>query len=136
MKTRMIIIVGALALIVGLLILNFTGILPWQKIAIIFAAIVAPLRHLATWLKGSTEKINEVQVAHAKARKMEDTFRKDNEAEIARDKVKLETINTEIKAVNSQKDSLEVQRLEANEILKNLSDEELLKAMRKTLGQK
>ena len=131
----MIIIACALALIIGLLILNFTGILPWQKIAIIFAAIVAPLRHLSTWLKGSTEKINEVQVAHAKVRKMEETFRKDNEAEIAQDKVKLETINQEIKVVNSQKDLLEEQRLDAHEILKNLSDEELLKAVKKTLGQ-
>ena len=135
MKTRMIVIVCGLVLITGLLILNFTGILPWQKIAIIFAAVVAPLRHLSAWLKGSGEKITEIQVAHAEVRKAESVFVKTNEAEIAKDKVKLDTINQEIKEVNSQKDSLEAQRLDAHEILKNLSDEELLKAMRKTLGQ-
>ena len=131
----MFVIVCGLILIVGLLLLNFTGILPWQKILIIFAAIVAPLRHLGTWLKGSGEKIEEVEAAHATVRKTEAAFRNTNETQLAQDKAKIETINTQITDINKQKETVELERLEAHKILQNVSDEELLKAVKKTLGQ-
>jgi len=135
MKTRMIVILCGVALIAIVLILNFTGILTWQKMAIVFAAAVAPLKHLSSWLKGSTEKIDEVRVAHNKLRKAEDSYRKGAESELAKDKVKLENINQELTEVNAQKDSLEVLRADAHKILQNVSDEELLKAVKKTLGK-
>ena len=135
MKTRMIVIVCGLILIVGLLILNFTGILPWQKIAIIFAAIVAPLRHLTSWLKGSGEKITEIETAHAQLRGKETEYRKEAETELADNKAKLDDLNKQVAEVNVKKETLEADRLKAHEILKNVSDEELLKAVKKTLGQ-
>ncbi len=135
MKTRMIIIVSGLILIAGLLVLNYTGILPWQKILIIFAAIVAPLRHLSSWLKGSGEKIAEVEAAHKTVRRAEAAFRNTNEAQLAHDRAKIETINTQITDINKQKETLDAERLEAHKILQNVSDEELLKAVKKTLGQ-
>ena len=135
MKTRMIVIVCGLILVVGLLILNFTGILPWQKIAIIFAAVVAPLRHLGAWLKGSGEKITEIETAHAQLRGKETDFRKSGEDELAKNNAKMKEVNVQIADVKKEQEVLEAQRIKAHEILQNVSDEELLKALKKTLGQ-
>ena len=135
MKTKMIVILCGVILIVAIVILNHFGIITWQKMTIVFAAVLAPLRHLTSWLKSPADKIKEIEESHADMRKQEGSFRKSSENELAKNKEKLDDLNQQITTVNVQKETLDTGRLKANEILKNLSDEELLAAVKKTLAQ-
>lgn len=136
MKTKMIVILCGVILIAVFLVLNYMGIISWQKLTIVFAAAVAPLRHLTSWLKGPNDKIKEIQESHVQVRKSEEVFRKGAESDLAKNKQKLDDLNQQITTVNVQKETLETDRLKEREILQNLSDDELLAAVKKTLGKK
>lgn len=135
MKTKMIVILCGVILIVAFLVLNHLGIISWQKLAIVFAAVVAPLRHLTSWLKSPNDKIKEIKESHVQVRKQEEVYRNTAESELAKNKEKLDDLNQQITTVNVQKETLETDRLKAHEILQNLSDDELLAAVKKTLGK-
>ncbi len=135
MKTKMIVILCGVILIAVFLVLNHLGIISWQKLTIVFAAVLAPLRHLTSWLKSPTDKIQEIEESHIKVRKTEDEYRRTSQEEIVQNKKKLDSVNQQITEVNVQKEALETDRLKAHEILQNVSDEELLAAVKKTLAK-
>jgi len=108
-----------------------TGVIHWQPLTILVAALLAPFKFIGG-LFGDREK--EIREAHRKVREREAAFQADLEGEIARREARVKTLRDQVDGLEARVQTLESRRAALTAEIEGLSDDDLLARGRRALG--
>ena len=121
-----------LAAVGGLVYLVQAGIIKWQPLTILVAALAAPLKFIAG-LFGDSEE--EIRKRHAAAREEEARFQEELESRIAARERRITALRKEIEAIDVQLESLAKRREQVAAEIEKMSVEEKQRLGQQLLGE-
>ena len=119
------------AIVAALFFLVERGVIRWQPLTILVAALLAPFKFLGD-LFGGREK--EIREAHHRTREREAAFQAELEAEIARREARVAALRDQIDGLETRVQTLETRRAALAGEIEGLSDDDLLARGRRALG--
>ena len=128
-------IIGFLIIIalLGIVYLDKKGLLSWQTMSIVFAAIAAPFKFLMGIF---TDKAEEIKKKHGEVRQREVVYQSDIESKIQDREQRVVNLKKELDVLDSRIDVLKKQRALIDSEVEKMSLDELQKAGRKYFGTK
>lgn len=120
-----------IAAVGGLVYLVKAGVINWQPLTILAAALAAPLKFIAGMFGESEEDIRK---RHAAAREEEARFQEDLESRIAARERRVTALRKEIEAIDVELESLAKRREQVAAEIEKMSVEEKQKLGRQLLG--
>ncbi|GAB4376160.1 MAG: hypothetical protein Kow0042_22170 [Calditrichia bacterium] len=120
-----------LIIIVGVVYLVEAGIIDWQPLTIIAAAIAGPFKFIMSLLGNEEEKIRK---AHEKVRLREAAFQEELGGRIGEREENIRRINAEMEEIESKLEELKKKREMVDRDVGSMSDEELMAEWKKRFG--
>ena len=125
--------ISALILLMALAFyLDESGLITWQPLAMIVAALAAPFRLVWNMINNSEEKIRE---KHERIRQREKQYQDTLESKIGRRERRIEELDRQLNDLERQVERLEQKRSEVEKIVERMNEDELKRAVWKYAGR-
>ncbi len=112
--------------------LDESGLITWQPLAMIVAALAAPFRLVWNMINNSEEKIRE---KHERIRQREKQYQDTLESKIGRRERRIEELDRQLNDLERQVERLEQKRSEVEKIVERMNEDELKRAVWKYAGR-
>ncbi len=112
--------------------LDESGLITWQPLAMIVAALAAPFRLVWNMINNSEEKIRE---KHERIRQREKQYQDTLESKIGRRERRIEELDRQLNDLERQVERLEQKRSEVERVVERMNEDELKRAVWKYAGR-
>jgi TolA-binding protein len=134
MKLIWVFLIGIL-IVAGLVVLQKLGIINWQLITILTAALAAPFKLISSFFSSDKSKLQAITDQHQAVRDEEHKYQQELEARVKAREGEVDTLNKDIETLNNKMKTLEDKNNNIEQLIRNMSDEEKKQKFKDMFGE-